>query len=248
MWISYFLPRWVTNHEEISGKSAERFANAMKVVAGNSAEGNNDHAELFRKRESQLVVRRILFTSILGFTAIIGVLTLVGMVAPVIILIPISTIALYLVHARHQIAAMHEEIEQRRYVETERNQSRYQELIARSRSAAYLSKLNDEEQWIPLSERALTSNSELQTIVILPKGSAAQRSSQSSTWEPTSVPAPRYLNSSKAAPRRVIDLTIPGAWSEREAASNENSSIELFDQVEAEELERQLHPDRAVNE
>ena len=60
--------------------------------------------------------------------------------------------------------------------------------------------------------------------------------------------APRYLNSSKAAPRRVIDLTIPGAWSEREAFDFEKSSIELFDQVEAEALERQLHPDRAVNE
>ena len=248
MWISYFLPRWVTNHEEISGRSAERFAHAMKVVAGNSPEVKSDLTELLRKRDSQLIVRRILFTSILGFTGIIAVLALVGMVAPIIVAIPISSIALYLVHARHQIAALQEEIENARLVTTQPARSKYQELIARSRSAAYLSKLSDEEQWTPLSERASSSISETQSIVILPKGSASQRSSQSSTWEPTSVPAPRYLNSSKAAPRRVIDLTIPGAWSEREAYDFEKSSIELFDQVEAEALERQLHPDRAVNE
>ena len=75
----------------------------MKVVAGNSPEVKSDLTELLRKRDSQLIVRRILFTSILGFTGIIAVLALVGMVAPIIVAIPISSIALYLVHARHQI-------------------------------------------------------------------------------------------------------------------------------------------------
>ena len=32
MWIAYFLPRWVATHEEVSGKSMEKFASAMKVV------------------------------------------------------------------------------------------------------------------------------------------------------------------------------------------------------------------------
>lgn len=248
MWISYFLPRWVTNHEEISGRSAERFANAMKVVAGNTAEKKSNLEELLKRRDSQLVVRRILFTSILGFTAIIGALALVGMVAPIIIAIPISSIALYLVHARHQIAATRDEINQTLKVSADSHRLQYQELIARSRSAVFLSTFNEEEQWTPLSERASQSVTETQSIVLLPKGSAAQRSSQGTTWEPTTVPAPRYVTSSKAAPRRVIDLTIPGAWSEREDSNSGSNTVELFDQVVAEELERQLHPNRAVNE
>lgn len=248
MWISYFLPRWVTNHEEISGKSAERFANAMKVVAGNNSERKSDLDELLKRRDSQIVVRRILFTSILGFTAIISALALVGMVAPIIIAIPVSSIALYLVHARHQIAAIRDEIDQAQQVSSQPTHSKYQELIARSRTAVYLGTFNEEEQWTPLSERATQSASETQSIVLLPKGSAAQRGSQGNTWEPTSVPAPRYVTSSKAAPRRIIDLTIPGAWSEREEINSDSNTVELFDQVVAEELERQLHPNRAVNE
>jgi len=29
MWIAYFLPRWISSHEEISGRSVKRFDEAM---------------------------------------------------------------------------------------------------------------------------------------------------------------------------------------------------------------------------
>ena len=32
MWMAYFLPRWVTSHDQASGKSAERYKSAMRVV------------------------------------------------------------------------------------------------------------------------------------------------------------------------------------------------------------------------
>ena len=86
--------------------------------------------------------------------------------------------------------------------------------------------------------------------MILPKGSADKNRE---TWEPTSVPAPSYVTSSKAAPqRRIIDLTIPGAWSEaqeramREAMSP--ASDQVFDQVQADEIEEHLRTQRAAGE
>jgi hypothetical protein len=60
------------------------------------------------------------------------------------------------------------------------------------------------------------------------------------------------LNSSKAAPRRIIDLTIPGAWSEeQERILHEvmkSSPDEIFDQSLAEEAATQLRINRAANQ
>ena len=33
MWVAYFLPQWLMNHEVKSGKSIDRYKNAMAVVA-----------------------------------------------------------------------------------------------------------------------------------------------------------------------------------------------------------------------
>jgi hypothetical protein len=103
-----------------------------------------------------------------------------------------------------------------------------------------------QEHWIPLSER------ELKGVVLLPKGTAAVRQ----TWEPSEVPAPTYVSAPKAIiPKRVIDLTIPGAWSEeqerleREAlAAASPSRDEIFDQQLADEAVERLKQARASNE
>jgi hypothetical protein len=71
---------------------------------------------------------------------------------------------------------------------------------------------------------------------------------------PSSVPTPTYVNAPKAVtPRRVIDLTTPGTWSEeqqrleREAlAAAAPSADEVFDQQLAEESA--LKRDKAVND
>ena len=36
MWVAYFLPRWVHNKNEFSGKHVERYKSALRVVAGNT--------------------------------------------------------------------------------------------------------------------------------------------------------------------------------------------------------------------
>ncbi|MEY2732591.1 MAG: hypothetical protein RLZZ523_462, partial [Actinomycetota bacterium] len=91
---------------------------------------------------------------------------------------------------------------------------------------------------------------EVQSIVILPKGSSDQNSG---TWEPTAIPSPSYVSAPKAAAqRRVIDLTIPGAWSEaQEKAMREAMAPardQIFDQVHADEIEEQIRTLRASGE
>lgn len=245
MWIAYFLPRWISNHEEVSGRSVEKFATAMKAVSYTSGAAKPDLNEIRSRHQNQLAVRRILFGSIVLFALMDVLMVAVGLISPIVLTIPTSAVALYIVHVRHQIATMREEIARAAtMVEESPTQESYTKLIARSKRISASRLDYQEEQWTPLSERFSHSESEVQSIVLLPKGSAAQRG----TWEPTSVPAPLYSDASKAAPqRRIIDLTIPGAWS----AAQEESRLggeEIFDQVKVEEEIARLRIDRAANE
>ena len=61
------------------------------------------------------------------------------------------------------------------------------------------------------------------------------------------------MSATKAVPqRRVIDLTIPGAWSEaQERAMREAMSPapdQIFDQVQADEFEEHLRTQRAAGQ
>ena len=248
MWIAYFLPRWIANHEEVSGRSIEKFASTMKVVGKTSGNSSDDLAELLRKKENQMLIRRILFSSILGLTLIVTLFALVGFLSPAIITIPISGLGLYVVHARHQVSAITEEISSatESVKKSERATSRYSELIARSKRVSRSKDELSDEQWTPLAERVAKSESDVHGITIIPKGGANK------TWDPISVPPPSYANSAKAVPRRRIDLTIPGAWS---AAQEEElkkflkpSADEIFDQSIADEVEEQIRTNRAANE
>lgn len=252
MWIAYFLPRWISTHEEVSGRTVEKFEKTMKVVGITSGNAAPDYEALTKKREQQVTTRRILFSSVIGLTIVVSLFALVGLVSGAVITLPISAFALFVVHARHQIRTMEDEITRARTIEqtvARPSSNMYTEIIARSKSAATRRTVSNEE-WTPLSERVAAYAQDIQSIVILPKGSADKNRQ---TWEPTGVPAPSYLTSSKAAPqRRVIDLTIPGAWSEAQEqamrASMAPKSDEIFDQVQADEFEEHLRNYRAAGE
>lgn len=250
MWISYFLPRWISNHDEVSGRSMERFADAMKKVGSTTGKITIDVDELIGRRKSQLITRRILFTSIIGFTVLVALFILVGLISPVILTIPISSFALYLVHARHQIQTVTEEMElakNAQQMEEKKSKEGYSELIARSKRAAQQLTITDSEQWTPLGDRK--NEGESSGITILPKGSAQGQG----TWQPAEIPAPSYSRAPKAAPqRKIIDLTIPGAWSSaHESAAQEVSpqrDEELFDQESTVETDEKIRRDKAANE
>jgi hypothetical protein len=257
MWIAYFLPRWISTHEEVSGRTVEKFEKTMKVVGVTSGNAAPDYEEIAQRREQQVAIRRILFFSIIGLAFVVSIFAIVGLVSPIIVTLPASAFALYVVHARHQIHLMQDEIKRARSIAnvTSRPSSRnYSDIIARSKSAetkkAIFEALSSGEQWTPLSERVASYTEEVHGIVILPKGSAQERSQ---TWEPTAIPTPHYVTASKAAPqRRVIDLTIPGAWSEaQERAMREAmapAADQIFDQVQADEIEEQIRIQRASGE
>lgn len=261
MWIAYFLPRWISTHEEVSGRTVEKFEKTMKVVGVTSGNAAPDYEAIAKKKEAQVANRRIAFASIIGLSVVISLFAIIGLVSASTIALPISAFVLYVVHARHQIHVTNEEIKRARSIQKvseKPSRNNYSEIIARSKRASSgltVDSLNiSAEQWTPLSERVASYTQEVQSIVILPKGSAEQ---VRQTWEPTAVPAPNYVSASKAAPqRRTIDLTIPGAWSEaQDKAMREQmrlatapKSDEIFDQEKADAMEEHLRNNRAAGQ
>jgi hypothetical protein len=249
MWIAYFLPRWISTHEEVSGRTVEKFEKTMKVVGVTSGNAVPDYEALIKKRDHQIANRRLTFTAILGLTSIVILFAAIGLVTTSVISLPVSAFILYIVHARHQINAMQDELNRAQALQQSALRptgNKYSELIARAKRVN--TQLNiSEEQWTPLSERIVDYSRDVQSIVILPKGSAEKNRD---TWEPTAVPTPSYVTAPKAAAqRKTIDLTIPGAWSEaQERAMREAmapKSDQIFDQEQADAMEEHLRQYRA---
>lgn len=220
MWVSYFLPQWVSSHEEVSGKSVEKFRNSMRAVAHSA--GVPTQEELARENEHNLVVRRIVFSSLALLLILTSVLSLVGLLSPIVMLLPVSGISLYIAHVRRQMQAMRSAIRQQRII-SQHNQkptsTNYAELLARSKVVREKNEVL--EHWIPLSERVEKVEQELSGITLLPKGSASAHHE----WTPQEVPTPTYVSAPKAVTaKRIIDLTIPGAWSEEQAKLNSEVS------------------------
>ena len=220
MWVSYFLPQWVSSHEEVSGKSVEKFRNSMRAVAHSA--GVPTQEELARENEHNLVVRRIVFSSLALLLILTSVLSLVGLLSPIVMLLPVSGISLYIAHVRRQMQAMRSAIRQQRII-SQHNQkptsTNYAELLARSKVVREKNEVL--EHWIPLSERIEKVEQELSGITLLPKGSASAHHE----WTPQEIPTPTYVSAPKAVTaKRIIDLTIPGAWSEEQAKLNSEVS------------------------
>ena len=244
MWVAYFLPRWLHDRNEFSGKSVERYKSALRVVANASPAGSSGegviHTDLdhVAKVAQKLLRRRIIFT-ILTFSLVSTVVGGIMNSMPYLyVLLPATGILLYIAHVRRQTIA--DSLHRRRVEQLHRRSSG----VSSANLAEVVTPKNTNEHWIPLSERELTG------VVLLPKGSAENRN----VWQPTAIPTPTYLSAPKAfTPKRVLDLTTPGAWTEeqerlaREAlAAAAPSRDEIFDQQLAEEAVARLR--EAANE
>jgi hypothetical protein len=240
MWVAYFLPRWIHTHDEFSGKSVERYKSALRVVAGESeAYSMAIHTDLDApyKKSQALLRRRIIFILIFSTLIATSVGAVMNLLSWLAIGIPVSGFVVYLAHTRRTINR--ERIQRRRIEGLQRSTQG----VSHVNLSEVVAPKTDSELWVPLAEREITG------IVLLPQGSAATRN----TWTPNSIPSPTYVNAPKAVtPRRVIDLTTPGQWSEeqeklaREAlAAAAPSADEVFDQQLADEAAQKR--DRAVN-
>jgi hypothetical protein len=245
MWVAYFLPRWLHSHDEFSGKSVERYKSALRIVAAGSEKSISGaiHQDLDQgaKQAQKLLRRRIIFSLILLMTAFIGVGAAMNLMVWSYLAIPLSALIIYIVHVRRSARKNREQ--RRRIDELQRSSDGISNV---NLIEVVTTKKVQPEYWVPLSEREQTG------VTILPKGTAAQRNA----WQPTEVPVPTYVNAPKAVtPRRVIDLTTPGAWTEeqermeREAlAAASPSTDEIFDQQLAEEAEHNKRNNRAANQ
>ena len=246
MWVAYFAPRWIHDRNEFSGKSVERFKSALIVVANSSPQvvsgSGSIHIDLDREAKiAQLLMRRrIMFFVLTGSLTTTLVGGFMNTMPFIYSLVPATGILIYVASVRRQTIA--DKIQYRRIQQLHRRTAG----VSATNLAEVVTPKSSQEHWIPLSER------ELKGVVLLPKGTAAIRQ----TWEPAEVPAPTYVSAPKAIiPKRVIDLTTPGAWSdeqerlEREAlAAASPSRDEIFDQQLADEAVERLNQARASNE
>ena len=252
MWVAYFLPRWVHNKNEFSGKSVERYKSALRVVASSTPGAQIGSGPIYTDvdragRVAQQLMRRRIIFSLITTTLI---LTTAGAIMQtftyIAIAIPVTGLLLYIAHVRRQENS--ERITRRRVDQLHRAT----EGVSHTNLADVLShnshsevKVN-QDHWIPLSERELTG------VTLLPKGTAQSRAE----WQPNEIPVPTYVNAPKAVQsKRVLDLTEPGRWTEeqerleREAlAAAAPSRDEVFDQQLADEAVQKLREMRAANE
>lgn len=252
MWVAYFLPRWVHNKNEFSGKSVERYKSALQVVASTTPGAQIGTGVIYTDVDragrvaQQLMRRRIIFSII--FTSLI--LTTVGAamqtISAIAIAIPVTAGLIYVAHVRRQVNG--ERIQRRRVNQLHRttegvsHTNLAEVLTHKSHSEVVI----NQDHWVPLAERELTG------VTLLPKGTAQSRAE----WQPNEIPVPTYVNAPKAVPsKRIIDLTEPGKWTEeqqrleREAlAAAAPSRDEIFDQQLADEAVERLREVRAANE
>lgn len=245
MWVAYFVPRWVHSHDEFSGKSVERYKSALRIVASSTGTesdvGGAIHTDFdYESKIGQVLLRRRIVFGLLVTMMIAAFVDVIFNYAPyTYALLPMTGLLIYVAHVRRQSVTMR--LQRRRVMQLHRATAG----VSATNLAPVITPREVREHWIPLRDRELTG------ITILPKGTAEERNS----WQPNHVPVPTYVNAPKAiVPKRVIDLTIPGVWSdEQERLAQEVLAVaapsrdEIFDQQLADEAVARLRRDRASN-
>jgi hypothetical protein len=252
MWVAYFLPRWVHDKNEFSGKSVERYKSALRVVASTTPGAQIGSGVIYTDVDragrvaQQLMRRRIIVSLILTSLILTTVGAAMQTYSYIAIAIPVTAGIIYIAHVRRQLNR--ERIQRRRVDQLHRTTEgvSHTNLADVVSTKTHSSITINQDHWVPLSER------ELSGVTLLPKGTAQTRAQ----WQPNEIPVPTYVTAPKAVPsKRVIDLTEPGKWSEeqqrieREAlAAASPSRDEVFDQQLADEAVERLREMRAVNE
>jgi len=228
MWVAYFLPQWISRHEETSGKAIERYKNAMQVVAENN---KNIKQEVKIEEKNKLFFRRrLIFGSLISIYLFSNLFALLGLLVFTTTLIPLTALLIYFVNVRKQVVAS--QLRARRLAALEK--------ITNTKLASVeLPEINTEnkniEHWIPFSERP-----EITGVIVVPKDRKG--------WQPTKVPKPVYTTAPKAIPsKRIIDLTTTGQWSAEQERIKALSGRDddLFDQSL---MPDEIEESRVVNE
>jgi hypothetical protein len=194
MWAAYFLPQWLSNHEENSGKAIQRYKNAMQVVAE-----NNGAIQSESKLEDQnkiFLQRRLIFGSLFSLYLLSLISAGIGFLSFTTTLVPLSATLIYFVNVRKQVVASQLKSRRLKSIAKITNTK-----IPTTVIPEQVKEKSSNEHWIPFSERE-----EITGVVVVPKDRKG--------WQPTQIPKPVYTTSAKAIPsKRIIDLTSTGQWS-----------------------------------
>jgi hypothetical protein len=194
MWAAYFLPQWLSNHEENSGKAIQRYKNAMQVVAENNG---SIHSEAKTEDKNKIFLqRRLIFGSLFSLYALSLISAAVGFLSLTTTLVPLTATLIYFVNVRKQVVASQLKSRRLKAIAKITNTK-----ISTTVIPERVKEKSANEHWIPFSERE-----EITGVVIVPKDRKG--------WQPTQIPKPVYTTSAKAIPsKRIIDLTTTGQWS-----------------------------------
>ena len=214
MWVAYFLPQWLSKHEDTSGKAIERYKNAMQVVGENNGsikteENIEDNSKVFFKR-------RMIFGSIVSLLTISLIYAGIGFLDWTTTLVPATALLIYLVNVRKQVVASQLKVRRLRALEKITNSKIPTTVIPEP-----VKEKSSNEHWVPFSER-----SEITGVVVVPKDRKG--------WQPTQLPKPVYTSAAEAIPsKRIIDLTTTGQWSAEQERIKALSGRDddLFDQA-----------------
>ena len=230
LWAVVLVPMWLRRHDEVSeSRSVDRFQGAMRTLS--RREASVDQREVFVPRrpagfrahadgepvqrtpvQEAAARRRLVILGLAGAVVLTVGLGGLGVTPLLLSLLPLVLLVAYVLQAR---AAMRREqnralaARRRRAVAARRRrqvaaaQAAAQEGPLRSRPAAPARPAVAEPAAAVAPSRSVAE-------VVEPEfyDQIAQRA-----WDPVPVPVPTYVSAPKA-PRsvRVIDLTLPGAW------------------------------------
>ena len=228
MWAGYFLPQWLSKHEDNSGKAIERYKNAMQVVAESNGSIKSENKVIDKSKI--FLQRRLIFGTLFSLYALSLVSALVGFLDLITTFVPLTGLLIYLVNVRKQVVAS--QLKMRRVKALEKISHIK---IPTTVIPEPVKETGSGEHWIPFSERE-----EITGVVVVPKDRKG--------WQPTQLPKPVYTTAAKAIPsKRIIDLTTTGQWSAEQELVKALSGRDddFFDQASLVEVNEE---DRAVNE
>ena len=93
MWVAYFLPQWLSKHEDSSGRAIERYKNAMQVVGENN--GSIKSEESMEDKSKVFFKRRLIFGSMFSLFAISSIYAGIGFLDWTTTLVPASALLIY---------------------------------------------------------------------------------------------------------------------------------------------------------
>ena len=228
MWVAYFLPQWLSKHEESSGKEIERYKNAMQVVAENN--GSIKSEIPVDERNKIFLQRKLIFGSLFSLYILAIVFAVVNFLAWVTTLVPLTALLIYFVSVRKQV--VNSQLRSRRLKAIEQiTNSKIPNTVVPER----IKEKKSTEHWIPFSERP-----EIIGVVVVPKDRTG--------WQPNQLPKPVYTTAAKAIPsKRIIDLTTPGEWSaqQKKIKALSGRDDDFFDQAT---MVDPITEDRVVNQ